>query len=131
MTFAAAVLLAVALGITAYKTGIRRGTDAAQTIPAAPNEPAGSLEEQASDAGYERAQWEAKLAQNAKVIDDLKRQLSEQARVVNSLKSAGTAPANSSASGQGIVRVASDDKTRREDELVGCTGKTRGVSKDA
>jgi hypothetical protein len=122
MTFAAAVLLAAALGITAYKTGIRRGTDAARTIPVAPNEPAGSLEEQASDAGYARAQLEAKLAQNVQVIDDLKRQLSEQAKVVNSLKSAGPAPANSSGSGQGTVRATSDEKTKR-DELVAAQAK--------
>jgi len=123
MTFAAAVLLAVALGITAYKTGIRRGTDAARTIPVAPNEPAGSLEEQASDAGYARAQLEAKLAQNVQVIDDLKRQLSEQAKVVNSLKSAGPAPAIPSGSGQGTVRAASDEKTKRENELVAAQAK--------
>jgi hypothetical protein len=123
MTFAAAVLLAAALGITAYKTGIRRGTDDARTIPVAANEPAGSLEEQASDAGYARAQLEAKLAQNVQVIDDLKRQLSEQAKVVNSLKSAGPAPANSSGSGQGTVRAASDEKTKRENELVAAQAK--------
>src|SRR5258707_9505480 len=44
MTFAAAVLLALALGITAYRTGIKRGADVARTIPVAPKEPPGSLE---------------------------------------------------------------------------------------
>src|SRR6266851_3091421 len=72
MTFAAAVLLALALGIAAYRTGVKRGADVARTIPVAPKEAAGSLEEQASDAGYERAQLQTKLAENAKVIDDLK-----------------------------------------------------------
>jgi hypothetical protein len=118
MTLAAAVLLALALGITAYKSGISRGTDAARSIPAAPKESASTLEEQASDAGYARAQLEAKLAQNAKVIDDLKRQLSEQAQVVNSLKSVGTAPANSSGSEQQAVQVASDVRAKRDEEVV-------------
>jgi hypothetical protein len=118
MTFAAAVLLALALGLTLYRTGGKRGAEVAQTIPAAPKESAGSLEEQASDAGHERAQLEAKLAENAKVIDDLKRQLSEQAKAVNSLKSAGTAPANSSGSDQQAVQVANDTRTRRDEEVV-------------
>jgi len=118
MTFAAAVLLAVALGITAYKTGIKRGTDAARTIPVSTKENTSSLEAQASDAGYARARLEEKLSENSKVIDDLKRQLSEQIKIVNSLKSGGTVPANSLGSGQQAVQVANEDKTKRDEELV-------------
>jgi Skp family chaperone for outer membrane proteins len=118
MTFAAAVLLAVALGITAYKTGIKRGTDAARTIPVPTKENPLSLEAQVSDAGYARAQLEAKLAENANVIGDLKHQLSEETKVVNSLRSTGVAPANPSGSRQEAVRVASDDKAKRDEELA-------------
>ena len=117
MTFAAAVLLAAALGITAYKTGIKRGADAARTIPT-PKEPASSLEEQTSDAGYARAQVEAKLAENRKTIDDLKHQLSEQIKIVNSLKSMDTAPANTSGSGQQAIQVPSGDRAKTNEELV-------------
>jgi len=60
MTFAAAVLLAVALGVTAYRSGIKRGADATRTTPVTPKESTGSLEAQASDAGYARAQLEEK-----------------------------------------------------------------------
>ncbi|SRR5258706_829438 len=123
MTFAAAVLLALALGITAYRTGIKRGTDVARTVPVAPKGSAGSLEEQVSDAGYARAQLEAKLAENSKVIEDLKRQLTEQTKVVNSLKSVGTAPANSSGSGQQSIQEASDDRAKRDAELVAAQAK--------
>ncbi len=63
MPFAAAILLALALGIAAYRTGVKRGTDAARTLQPPAKESASSLEEQASDAGYERAQWIAKLAE--------------------------------------------------------------------
>jgi hypothetical protein len=122
MTFAAAVLLALALGITLYRTGVKRGAEVAQSIPAAAKESADSLEEQASDAGHERAQLEAKLAENSKVIDDLKRQLSEQAKVVNSLKSAGTAPANASGSDQ-AVQAASDGRVKRDEEVVAAQAK--------
>lgn len=118
MTFAAAVILAVALGVIEIKTGIRRGMDAARTTAASPKEAAGSLEAQASDAGYARAQLEAKLAENAQVIDNLKHQLSEQIKLVNSLKSAGAAPAKPSRSGQEPPRVASDDKIKRDEALV-------------
>src|SRR5258708_5984214 len=118
MTFAAAVFLALALGITLYRTGVKRGEDVARTIRVATKESAGSLEEQTSDAGYARAQLEAKLAENAKVIDDLKRQLSEQIKVVNSLKSVGMAPANSSESAQQALQETSDVRAKRDEELV-------------
>jgi anti-sigma-K factor RskA len=91
MPFAAAVFLALALGIAAYKTGVKRGTDVALTLPQPPKEPESSLEAQASDAGHERAQLEAKLLENSKVIEDLKQQLSEQMKIVSSLKSADLA----------------------------------------
>jgi hypothetical protein len=123
MTFAAAVLLALALGIASYRTGVKRGEDVARTIPVAPKESAGSLEEQTNDAGYARVQLEAKLTENAKVIDDLKRQLSEQIKVVNSLKSMGTAPANSSGSAQQALQETSDVRAKRDEELVAARAK--------
>lgn len=129
MTFAAAVLLALALGITIYRTGGKRGTEVAQTTPAVPKESAGSLEEQASDAGYERAQLEAKLAENAKVIDELKRQLSEQNKVVNSLGSMAATPANSPGSPQKDRREAADAKTTRDEELVAAQAKLADFQK--
>jgi hypothetical protein len=121
MTFAAAVLLALALGIASYRTGVKRGADVARTSSPTAKEPAGSIEEQASDAGYERAQLQAKLVENARLIDDLKRQLSEQTRVVTSLKSMGVGQANSPRSGQQGSQEASNAK--REEELAAAQGK--------
>lgn len=118
MTFAAALLLALALGIASYKTGVERGTDAARTIPAAPSESLGALEAQASDAGYERTQLVAKLARDAQVIDDLKRQLSEQIKVANSLKSMEATRAHSTASGQQSTPAASEAKAKRDEEVL-------------
>jgi hypothetical protein len=83
MPFAAAVLLALALGIATYRTGVKRGTEVAGTPPGN-----SSLEEQASDAGYERAQLLEKLADQDRRIGILKRQLSEQQRAIAALKAA-------------------------------------------
>jgi hypothetical protein len=123
MTFAAAVLLTLALGVAAYKTGVKRGADVARVIPDGPKGSAGSLEEQASDVGYERAQWEAKLAENARVIDGLKRQLSEQNKVVNALKSAEAGPEHPPGSGQQSGQEANDARAKRDEELVAAQAK--------
>jgi hypothetical protein len=118
MSLAAAVLLALALGIAAYRTGVKQSADVARTIPGSPKGSAGSLEEQASEAGYERAQLVAKLRENAKLIDDLKRQLSEQLKVVGSLKSMEALPARSSGSSQQALQETTDARAKREEELV-------------
>jgi uncharacterized coiled-coil protein SlyX len=93
MPFAAAVLLAVALGVALYKTGLRRGVESARVVtPAskglesAPSAPAGA-------GSRERGELEAKLAERDKTIEELKRQLSEQKKTVLALQSATSAAA--------------------------------------
>src|SRR5215813_6618585 len=124
MPFAAAVLLALALGVAAYRTGVKRGTDSARTVPVAPKESVDSLVAQASDAGHERAQLLSKLEENAKVIADLKFQLSEQLKVVNGLKAAGP-PSGSQQDGQ----IASDARVKRDEELAAAQAKLANLQK--
>jgi hypothetical protein len=117
MPFAASVLLALALGIAAYRTGVKRGTDVLQTNSQVPKEAVNSLEEQASDAGYERAQLMAKLAKEDQIIGGLRRQLSAQQEQVNALKaggSAGPAAKNKPQANQ----IPNDVATRQGDELT-------------
>jgi hypothetical protein len=116
MPFAAAILLALALGVAAYKTGVKRGTDVARTLPSPAKESESSIEAEASDTGHQRAQLMDKLGENAKVIDDLKHQLSEQVKIVNSLKS--TEVATRSKSGSGQENVQGSNNARRDEELA-------------
>jgi Putative zinc-finger len=127
--FTAAVLLAVASGITAYKTGVKQGTDVAQTAVSPANVPDSSLEERASDAGYERVQLEAKLAENAKVIANLKRELADESRAIEALKSAGTATAPGSGSKQPGLEGASDPNARRDEDLAAAQAKLAKLQK--
>lgn len=92
MPFAAAILLAVALGIAAYRSGVKRGTDTAVKTAEPLRKAENPLEAQVADAGYERSQLQAKLADSGKTIDDLKRQLGEQIKIVNSLKAVVAKP---------------------------------------
>jgi anti-sigma factor RsiW len=87
MPFAAAILLALALGITAYRRGVKHGADAARVTTPFVQGSVQSLEEQSSDAAHDRAQLVAKLAEDARLIDNLKHQLDEQIRIVNGLRS--------------------------------------------
>ena len=78
MPFAACVLLAIALGIVAYRSSERRVGDKSQEINAKTDVSVGSLEEQISDFGHEKAQLLSKLAEDDEAIRDLKRNVAKQ-----------------------------------------------------
>ncbi len=131
MAFAAAVLLALALGISTYKMGVQRGTDVAQTVPSPAKELDSSLEERASEAGYERAQLKAKLAENAKVIRDLQRELARQRQVVDSSKVAGMGAGRPLGSNEPVLQDAADANAnaKRDEELLAAQAKLAELQK--
>jgi Putative zinc-finger len=127
MSFAAAVLLALALAIIGYKTGVKRGTDIVPTASTPTKGSRSSVEEQASDAGHERAQLLAKLVEKAKIIDDLKRQLSEQLRVVNAMRAADGTATDSQARGHQPVQPTRGAGASREKQLVAARATLRDL----
>jgi hypothetical protein len=75
MTYAAAVLLFLALAISAYRVGIRKGVEVATNVPAKQGNRNDSLEEQLSDLSHDRETLRAQLASRDKTIDDLRQQI--------------------------------------------------------
>src|SRR6202167_5340607 len=100
MPFAAGVLLAVALGVGAYRSGLRRGTDSAKkrSVPAALF--ADCLEGQISDFGHERAELLAKLAVDDKAVAESKREMVAQGGELARLRALNSAAVASTKSGQ-------------------------------
>jgi len=88
MPFAASILLALALGIAVYRSGVERRGDIAQRTLEQTRTSTVSLEEQLSDAGYERTQLLSRLAVQDRTIADLRRKLEEQQKAVSALMSA-------------------------------------------
>jgi hypothetical protein len=129
MPLAAAVLLAVALGVALYRTGLRRGMDSARFSPPVLKTAEASLEAQASDAGYERSQLLTKLAHNDKVIENLKRQLSEQIKSVRTLQSVDGAAIMSAERHQQSDRSATDSGKAQADELAAAQAKLSELQK--
>jgi anti-sigma factor RsiW len=86
MSLAAVALLSLALALTANRTGVKPGFEVTRTIPQLAKETDNSLEAQASDAGCGRAQLQDKLAEEDKLVADLRRQLSKERKTVSVLK---------------------------------------------
>ena len=129
MPFAAAVLLIVALSVTLYRTGLRRGIDSAQQSLPASKSPDTSLEAQVSDTAHERSQLMAKLAENDKIIDDLKRQLSEQSSSVRTLQAVNSANNQSIPSHQESEHGPGESAKARDTELVAAQTKLAELQK--
>jgi hypothetical protein len=121
ISLAAVLLLTLALGIALYRTGIKRGTDLALTKSEPPKDSGGSLEEQASDAGHERAQLLAKLEEQDHLIGDLKRQLSEQQKSISVLKAADSVRRDEN--GQSANGPPAGEGPRRDQELAAAQAK--------
>jgi Anti-sigma-K factor rskA/Putative zinc-finger len=118
MPFAACVLLAIALGLVAYRSGLNRGTASTRKQAATSSPSAGSIEEQISDFGHERSQFLTKLAEDDKTINDFKRQVAEQTEEIKLLKGAKGNTLASKQSGSQPSADASSEIARRDAELV-------------
>src|SRR5580658_2295028 len=118
MPFAACVLLAIALGIVAYRSGLKRGTGTTQekTVPAQWS--AGTLEEQISDFGHERAELLAKLAVDDKAVVEMKRDMVAQGAELSRLRALNSAAIASTKSGQQSGESGSSDISRLNAELI-------------
>lgn len=87
--YAAAVLLAAALGICLYQVGMGRGVESAKNIVPPVIQPnAASLEAQLSDASHERQVALTQVAQRDREISELRQHLQEASIAIAQMKSA-------------------------------------------
>ena len=131
MPFAACALLAVALGIVAYRSGVKRGADTAQQNFVSPLPPGNSLEEQISDFGHERAELLAKLAVDDKAIRDLTRGLAEQTEEIKRLRASHFASVVEAQTGQRPSANGGQDFARRDAEIAAAQAKLQELQANA
>ena len=86
--YAVGVLLAVALGISLYQIGIRRGVDTAKLVVSPNPQNQTSLEEQVSDAAHQREIALTQVAQRDREIADLRKQLESESVALTQMKAA-------------------------------------------
>jgi peptidoglycan hydrolase CwlO-like protein len=118
MPVAACALLTIALGIVAYRSGLKRGADTAQKQIVPANLSVGALEEQISDSGHERAQLVTRLADDDRALEDFKREVAALNDEIKRLKELHD---TSVASGQNATQSSADGSggsSRRDAELA-------------
>lgn len=88
LPIAAGILLTIALGVYAYRTGKGRGIETAKLAATSADIRVTGLEQQISDAGHERMMLKAQLHERDQLITTLERQIKEQSASLNEMKSA-------------------------------------------
>lgn len=87
---AAGVLLFIALGVSAYRVGIRKAAKTAAVTSPTDQKNQVALEQQVSDAGHERVVLRTQIEQRDKEISSLRHDLAQEAAEVNRMKAAET-----------------------------------------
>lgn len=87
MPFVAVILLCLALGIAAYRVGMKKGVETGSTVHEEDKAQA-RLEEQLSDTGHEREELLAQIAERDRTITELRKQIQEVSAAVRQEKNA-------------------------------------------
>lgn len=110
--YAAGILLFIALGVSAYQVGIRRGARAAVVTSPSRQQDNPALEQQVSDAGHEREVLRSQMAQRDQLVAGLRHQLEQQSAEMGRMRLAEnqleTDLQNGQAGRQGLLQERSD-----------------------
>ena len=116
MSYAAAVFLFLALAVSAYRVGIRRGAEAPTNVPATQEKGTDSVEQQLSDLSHDRETLRVQLASRDKTIDELRQQ-------VERLKAAESGRAGKSALAQ------NEQESRLKEEAASANARLPNLQK--
>jgi hypothetical protein len=118
MPVAACALLAIALGILAYRSGLKRGADTAQKQTAMTAQSATSFEDEISNFGYERTQLLAKLTDDDRAIRVLKHEVAERNAEIKQFKPTNDSAGARTQSGAQPAANMATGNSRRDTELA-------------
>jgi len=87
ITFAAAIVLTVAIGIYAYQFGTYKGQDTVGAMSRTANASVQALQQQLSDPGHERQILLGELAGRDRLVTDLRHRIEEQSAALSEIRS--------------------------------------------
>jgi hypothetical protein len=124
---AACILLGLALGVSAYRVGIRRGTESASFPVPLDQENRIALQQQLSDAGHDREVLHTQVAHRDKTISDLRRQLEQQSAEMGRMKLAQTQMEGDLSAGKAGKQDLLQQRLELSQKLEASEAKTQGL----
>ena len=134
--YAAGILLFIALGVSAYRVGIHRGTESASVAPV-PN-PGNqnqanqiALQRQVSDAGHEREILRSQIEQRDRAVASLRHELAQQSAVMGRMKVAGSQMETDLHSGQAGRQGLLQERSDLSQKLEAAQAQTQGLQESS
>jgi predicted nuclease with TOPRIM domain len=124
---AAGVLLCIALGVSAYRVGIRRGVKTASVTLPAIQDHTPALEQQVSDAGHEREVLRAEMTQRDRMIAHLRHQIEQQSTEMSRMKIAQNQLETDLQSGQAGRQALLQERSDLSQQLETAQTKTQSL----
>jgi Anti-sigma-K factor rskA/Putative zinc-finger len=118
-SFAACVLLTIALGIYAYRIGKSHSAVVTEAISGASDVQMEALERRISDAGHEREGLRLELAKRDRVISDLRHEIQLQSASLDEMKGAEASLEKSLQTDEAARKQAAQDRTYLAQKLGG------------
>ena len=124
---AAGVLLCIALGISVYRVGIRRGTQVVSVSPAKDRGDRSMLQEQLSDAGHEREVLHVQIEQRDNQIASLRHEIEQQSAEMSRMKLTQNQLATDLQNGQAGRQDLLQQRTELAQKLDAAQAKSQGL----
>jgi hypothetical protein len=124
---AAGVLLCIALGVSAYQVGIRRGVSTAAVTPPASQKNQAAVEQQVSDAGHEREVLRTQVEQRDKAISSLRSELEQQSAEMGRMKLAQNQLETDLQNGQAGRQDLLQERSDLSQKLVSAEAQAQGL----
>ena len=124
---AAGVLLCIALGISAYRVGMRRGAHVVSVSPAEDRGDQTALQQQVSDAGHEREVLQSQIEQRDKQIASLRHEIEQQAAEMSRMKLAENRLATDLQNGEAGKPDLLQQRTELGQKLGAAQAKSQGL----
>lgn len=125
--YAAGILLFIALGVSAYRVGIHRGTESASVAPVPNQANQIALLQQVSDTGHEREILRSQIEQRDKAVASLRHELEQQSAELGRMKVAGSQLETDLHNGQAGRQDFLQERSDLSQKLEAAEAKTQGL----
>ena len=125
--YAAGILLFIALGVSAYRVGIHRGTESASVAPIPNQSNQIALLQQVSDAGHDREILRSQIEQRDKVVATLRHELEQQSAEMGRMRIAGNQMETDLHNGQAGRRELLQERSDLNIKLDAAQAKTQSL----
>jgi hypothetical protein len=125
--YAAGILLCIALGVSAYRAGVHRGTESVYVAPLPGQANESALQQQVADAGHERELLRAQIKQRDRELASLRHEFDQQSAEMVRMKLAQNQLESDAQNTQAGRQALFQERSDLNQKLESATAQTQGL----